>query len=226
MSDITNVPQRREEAPIIDPLVDANRNLAEALKGPSALPADSVVLAPDVFTTWFANKPEPFLPPDVERPSVSLTEVTPQPNSRVSAVDTREIKAVFTEQMNRATLTPLTFTLTKIKGTTETQVTAAEVSYDAKTKTATLRLEGSLEALSAPNKYEATVKGGRDGVKDLAGNLLGLPEREPPLEPPAEGESEIEIDGTVVIKVTAGGTVTEFSWFFFTDGGQGASGAA
>ena len=59
------------------------------------------------------------------------------------------------------------FTLTK-QGTTITTIPVT-VSYDAPTKKATLK---PLSALDRNAKYTATVKGGANGAKDKAGNVL------------------------------------------------------
>jgi hypothetical protein len=68
--------------------------------------------------------------------------------------------------MDASTINGSTFTLTK-QGTT-TPV-AATVGYDATAKNATLNPSADLEAGAT---YTATIKGGANGVKDLAGNAL------------------------------------------------------
>jgi hypothetical protein len=75
-------------------------------------------------------------------------------------------EATFTEAMDLSTINASTFTLTK-QGAS--QPLAAQVSYDAATKKATLVPNADLEGGST---YTATLKGGAMGVKDLAANPL------------------------------------------------------
>ncbi len=77
-----------------------------------------------------------------------------------------QVIAIFSESMDPASLSTTAFTL--IKQGTATPVPAA-VSYNAATRVATLAPSASLEVSAA---YNATVKGGVSGGKDLAGNPL------------------------------------------------------
>jgi Ca2+-binding RTX toxin-like protein len=72
------------------------------------------------------------------------------------------VEASFSEAMNASTIDNTTFTLSNPNGT---QVSAT-VSYSTTADKATLE---PTEALQAGTTYAATVKGGTDGVKDLAG---------------------------------------------------------
>jgi hypothetical protein len=76
------------------------------------------------------------------------------------------VEATFSEAMDQSTINANTFTLTKQGATTPV---AAAVSYDATAKKASLNPSANLEAGAT---YTATVKGGANGVKDLAGNPL------------------------------------------------------
>jgi large repetitive protein len=79
---------------------------------------------------------------------------------------TANVEATFSEDMDPATLTGSTFTLTK-QGAS--QPVGATVSYDQANKKATLDPTADLDPSAT---YTATVKGGSGGVKDLAGNPL------------------------------------------------------
>jgi len=100
---------------------------------------------------------------DTSAPTVG--SVTPS-NSATGVIRTTTVTASFSEAMNPATLTAITFRLTKQGSTTPI---AAAVSYDATTNKVTLKPSSSL---AANTKYTATVKGGTSGAKDKAGNPL------------------------------------------------------
>lgn len=153
-----------DSAPKRDPLVDTYQDLVETLAGPFALPAGkSIVLAPDDPAAWSGPPLEEFPLPDKEKPRVISN--TPTGNQEDVATN---VTAKFSEAMNPDTLRPETFTLAEKDGTTTTGVEAT-VSYDPRTRTATLDPTQNLK----PGKlHEATVKGGPNGVKDLAGNEL------------------------------------------------------
>jgi subtilisin len=74
--------------------------------------------------------------------------------------------ATFSEPVDASTITPSSFTLVKQGATTPV---AATVSYDSPIRKATLTPDANLDPDSV---YTATLKGGTDGVKDLAGNAL------------------------------------------------------
>ncbi len=102
---------------------------------------------------------------DTTRPTVARIA----PAAAATGVGRRtSVEAVFSEAMTAATITGTTFTLTK-QGTT-TPVTST-VTYDAINRTAVLKPGTYLES---GKTYTARVKGGTSGVKDLAGNALGV----------------------------------------------------
>jgi hypothetical protein len=75
------------------------------------------------------------------------------------------VEVTFSEQVSEANLDrPITLTKTG-----ETMPVAAGVSYDAATRKVTL---DPVQDLSYGASYTATIEGGPDGVKDLAGNPL------------------------------------------------------
>jgi hypothetical protein len=107
----------------------------------------------------------------------SEQDITPPKISSVSPADgAREVasqvnaEATFSEAMNEASVTdPANFTLTKPDGTS----VPATLAYDPTTKKATLDPNADLESGLT---YTATIKGGTDGVKDVAGNPLAADE--------------------------------------------------
>ena len=100
---------------------------------------------------------------DTTAPTVSVV-----PNEGATGVaTTANVEATFSEAMDASTISGSTLTLTK-QGST--QVLAAQVSYDAVTKKATLNPSTDFDPGTT---YTATIKGGSGGVKDLAGNPLG-----------------------------------------------------
>jgi Bacterial Ig-like domain/RTX calcium-binding nonapeptide repeat (4 copies) len=102
-------------------------------------------------------------PSDTTPPTVNTTS----PVDNATGTDsTANVSATFSEQMDPGTLTTSTFTLTK-QGTTSPL--AATVGYDLTNNNATLNPSSDLEANST---YTVTIKGGSEGVKDLAGNAL------------------------------------------------------
>jgi chitodextrinase len=99
---------------------------------------------------------------DTIAPTVSNTVPADRSNN-ISPATT--VVATFSEAMNPATLTTATFTL-KIKQGNNPPV-AATVTYDPSTLKATLQPSA---ALASQTTYIATISGGTNGVKDLAGN--------------------------------------------------------
>jgi len=79
------------------------------------------------------------------------------------------VEATFSEAMDASTINSSTFTLVK-QGAS--QPVAAEVSYDLATMKATLDPGGEILDLDSSATYIATIKGGANGAKDLAGNPL------------------------------------------------------
>jgi hypothetical protein len=80
------------------------------------------------------------------------------------------VEAEFSERMDPSTLTASTFTL--LKEGADTPVSAA-VEYDWATKKAVLGPDADLDPWAT---YTATVEGGTEGAKDLAGNPLAAEE--------------------------------------------------
>ena len=94
----------------------------------------------------------------------TIAAQSPAPGATGVAVSTT-VTVTFSEAMNAGTLSASTFTLTGPSGPV-----SASVSYSASTRTATLTPSASLAASGAT--YTASVLGGANGVKDLAGNAL------------------------------------------------------
>jgi hypothetical protein len=105
-------------------------------------------------TTWTVDTSAP-----------AISDETPTDGTTDAAV-TANVEATFSEAMDASTISGSTFTLTK-QGAS--QPLSAAVSYDATAKKATLDPSGDLDPSAT---YTATLKGGADGVKDLAGNAL------------------------------------------------------
>src|SRR5215207_2936638 len=110
-----------------------------------------------------SSKLSPTASPDSTAPTVS--NVAPQDGATGVTVSANT-EATFSEAMNATTINATTFTLTEQGSTTPIDAT---VSYDTQAKKATLDPSANLKAATT---YTATVKGGTNGVKDLAGNAL------------------------------------------------------
>ena len=100
--------------------------------------------------------------PDTTAPTVS--GVVPA-NGATNVALGANSEASFSETMDASTINNTTFTLSEPNGT----LVAATVSYSTTTNKATLN---PTEALQAGTNYTAEIKGGTNGVKDLAGNPL------------------------------------------------------
>ncbi len=125
----------------------------------AALPAASAYIW--TFTTGVG--------PDVTAPTVTATN----PTGGASGVCiNKTINATFSEPMDPSTITAATFTLTVTGGAAVTGV----VAYDALTRIATFNPVANLTGTPA-TEYTATIKGGANGVKDLAGNALAADDR-------------------------------------------------
>jgi arylsulfatase A-like enzyme len=109
----------------------------------------------------FPDTTMPPPPTDPGPPTVVSTFPTPNETGVAPAID---IEATFSEDVDGSSITPNTFKLFK-KGST-TKIAAAEPTYDAATKTATLDPTNPLRAGAT---YKAVVT---TGVKDVAGNPL------------------------------------------------------
>ena len=100
--------------------------------------------------------------PDTTAPTVGA--VAPANGATNVALGANAV-ASFSEAMNASTTNNTTFTLSK----PDTTLVAATVSYNTTSNEATL---DPTQALQAGTTYTARIKGGTDGVKDLAGNPL------------------------------------------------------
>jgi WD40 repeat protein len=99
---------------------------------------------------------------DTTAPTVSSTNPS---NGATNVSPGTTVKATFSEAIAPATISTSTLELRNASNA----LVAATVSYDAASNTATLTPSS---ALAASSTYTATVKGGTNGVKDLAGNAL------------------------------------------------------
>ena len=111
-----------------------------------------------------SNQAWSFTTLDATAPTV--TAISPA-SGATGVSTTTTITATFSEAMDPATITTSTFQLRNSGGTLVT----ATVAYDATTRVATLTPSSALAA--GPTTYTATVVGGTNGVKDVAGNALG-----------------------------------------------------
>jgi hypothetical protein len=100
--------------------------------------------------------------PDTTLPNVSTT--LPMSGATGAAVSTN-VKATFSEGIDPLTIKASTFSLRDANNTS----IPATLSYDKVTLTATLVPSQPLSGLTT---YTATIKGGADGIKDLAGNAM------------------------------------------------------
>ena len=103
----------------------------------------------------------------IDSTAPAASSVTPT-DGTIDVAANGNATATFSEAMNAATVNASTVTL--VKQGTNTPL-AANVTYDATSKTATLNPNVDLELETA---YAATVKGGPSGAKDLAGNSLAV----------------------------------------------------
>ncbi|MDQ0619722.1 CBM96 family carbohydrate-binding protein [Arthrobacter globiformis] len=100
-------------------------------------------------------------PGDTTAPTVTGT--SPAAGATGVAV-TANVTGTFSEAMDASTITPATFTLT-----TGTTTVPAAVTYNSTGMVATLNPDADL---AAGTTYTATIRGGTNGVKDVAGNAL------------------------------------------------------
>ncbi len=100
--------------------------------------------------------------PDTTPPTVTGT--SPLDGAVDVGIET-DVTATFSEGMDQTTINAVTFELRDGGGAS----VSATVSYDGATRKASVIPDA---ALSLNTQYSATVKGGVDGVKDLAGNAL------------------------------------------------------
>jgi hypothetical protein len=102
--------------------------------------------------------------PDTTPPTVSSTNPA---NGAVGVCINKAVNITFSEPIDPLTISTANFTLAVTAGAPVMGV----VSYDAPTNIATFRTSADLTGTPA-TQYTATVKGGANGVKDLAGNSL------------------------------------------------------
>ena len=151
-----------------------NGNVA-TFRPASALPASTVCTATistgvrDVAGNAMAN---PFTwsfttgaASDVTAPTVTSTNPA---NLAVGVCTNKTINATFSEAMDPLTITTATFTLAQTVGGAQV---AGVVAYDALTRIATFDPVVNLTGTPATN-FTATIVGGANGVKDVAGNPL------------------------------------------------------
>jgi alpha-galactosidase len=119
--------------------------------------------AADDHADWADARLTCTAPPDAGAPAV--VEVTPSAGASGVAVSAT-IVGTFSEAMAPWTITRSTVTLAPQGKTT---VLSASVVYDEATARATLTPDSALDGTTT---YTATIKGGANGVQDLAGNPL------------------------------------------------------
>lgn len=112
--------------------------------------AGNAIAAPYVWT-WTTGAT-----PDTTAPTVTTTNPL---NAATGVCKNKTVNATFSEDIDQATLTNLTFTVTGKTGL---------ITYDPITFIASFNPDTDF----APGVYTATIKGGASGVKDLAGNAL------------------------------------------------------
>jgi hypothetical protein len=118
-----------------------------------------VALATDSNRTYWHNSL------DLGTTAPTITGVSPTDGATGVAI-AANVEATFSEAIDAATLSTSTFTLTKQSDTTPA---AATVTYDPAANKAILDPDADLDSGTT---YTATLKGGSNGVKDLAGNAL------------------------------------------------------
>ena len=96
--------------------------------------------------------------PDATAPTVTTTNPL---DAATGVCENKTVSATFSEEIDQATLTNLTFTVAGKTGL---------ITYDALTDIASFNPDTDF----APGTYTATIKGGASGVKDLAGNALAV----------------------------------------------------
>jgi hypothetical protein len=104
---------------------------------------------------------------EIDSTPPTVTRVSPAESATGVNASTK-VSATFSEPMSASSISTSTFTLVR-QGTT-TRV-AATVTYDAGTRTATLRPNAKLIAGAT---YTARIEAGPSGVKDSAGNALAV----------------------------------------------------
>src|SRR5829696_7464366 len=148
--------------PFIQSTTDTNINDATSIKQNVSSATGLLVMASSGSGYYWHNAVSLGA---VDTTAPAVEGVTPQDGATdVALADNTE--ATFSEAMDSSTINGSTFTLTK-QGAS--QPVAARVSYDSATKKATLDPDADLDPSAT---YTATVKGGANGVKDPAGNLL------------------------------------------------------
>ncbi len=121
-----------------------------------------LVLASIDRTRDYVHRYLPLGSGDAQAPSVSAMTPT---NGATSVAPATTITASFSEAMEAASVNGSTMLLQQVGGS----AVPAEISYDTAAVRAVLRPETSLEQ---GREYVVTVRGGPEGVRDLAGNRL------------------------------------------------------
>jgi probable HAF family extracellular repeat protein len=115
------------------------------------------------------------LPPDDDKTAPTVSDVYPASGATEVSPNT-DIAAWFSETMDPATLTTSTVTLVKDGTTTPISIkmglTDSKGELQNKVWISPWSDDGRVD-LDANTKYTISIKGGTDGVKDLAGNQLG-----------------------------------------------------
>jgi hypothetical protein len=126
--------------------------------GPSSFPTESW----NATNYWVDATFERVIPPDTRGPTV--TDSTPA-DGAFDVDRSAAVTVTFDEPLDPASVTGTAFRLRNPQGV----AVAADVSYDAQTRTAKLQPQGSL---AYSTQYTATLAGGEGGVTDAAGNPL------------------------------------------------------
>ena len=183
------------------------RALADGVNGPNGVyksgPSGFPLSSFNASNYWVdvVFNPTATLPPDATPPTVR--SVSP-PNGTVGVSATTNVTATFSEEMDPATISGITF---ELRDSSNALVPAA-ISYDQARRKATLDPTGTL-ATSTP--YTATIKGGATGAKDVAGNALSagvtwsLTTAAPPPPPPGEGPG-----GPILVVAAAANPFTRY----------------
>jgi hypothetical protein len=147
--------------------------------GPAAFPTDTFGSS----NYWVDVVFDTMAAPDTTAPAIAAT--SPAANASNAAV-TGPVTVRFNEALNGASVNSSTFELRDAAA----NLVGAAVSYDQLTREA--RLQPTIP-LAYSSSYSPTIKGGANGVRDLAGNALAanytwtFTTRDPPPPPPDEG---------------------------------------
>jgi hypothetical protein len=152
-------------APFIKLASDATINNVTSTKQTVDSSTGLVVIAGDDHTRYYVHNAVTLgsgPPQDLTPPTV--TQVAPADGATVAP--NAVVTASFSEPMDPASITTASVVL---RDTTAGTAASGSVAYDAPSRTATLTPTGGL---LAGHGYQATVRGGAGGVRDVAGNAL------------------------------------------------------